>query len=159
LGRCLIAAPARLLLAAGAALFLQTGCDRMRDAVDDGPRVLELSHDTIQLAAGVRLVDVKVVRTAQGDFEPAAIDAKVGDVVRFTADDHGGHALVFDAAHAGPQREFLERTGQMRSPPLISRGAAWVITLDGAVPGVYRFRCTTHDVPGQITVAAHTPAP
>lgn len=35
---------------------------------------------------------------------------------------------------------FLERTSQMRSPPLVDRGSRFVITLEGAPRGRYRFR-------------------
>ena len=149
-------APVRLLVAAGAVVILMAGCDRVRESVgDDGPRVLELSHDTIRLAQGVRLHDVAVRRTAQGDFEPATVQARVGDVIRFTADDNGGHALAFDGAALAPAaRTWIEGSSQVRSPPLISRGAAWVITLDGAPAGDYPFRCTTHDVAGRLTVSA-----
>jgi plastocyanin len=152
-----LTAPVRLLVAAGAVLVLATGCDRVRESVggDEGPRVLELSHDTIRLAEGVRLHDVVVRRTAQGDFEPATVQARVGDVIRFTADDNGGHALAFDGAALTPEaRAWIEGSSQVRSPPLITTGAAWVITLDGAPAGDYPFRCTTHDVAGRLTVGA-----
>lgn len=150
------AAPARLILGAGAVLIALGACDSVRDGIgDDGPRVLELTHDTIRLADGVRLVDVEVKRGAAGDFEPAAVAARTGDVVRFTAADHGGHAIVFEATTLPqPARDFLQRTGQMRSPPLITSGAAWVITLDGAPAGEYPFRCTTHDTAGRLSVTA-----
>jgi plastocyanin len=115
--------------------------------------VLELTHDTIRLEAGVRLHDVSVQRSAAGEFDPAEVAARRGDVVRFTARDNGGHAILFDAASLAPEaHEYLERTGQLRSPPLIETGAAWVITLDGAPAGVYAFRCATHDVVGRIVV-------
>ena len=148
-------APVRQFTRVGALVLLATaaGCERAPDEAD--PRVLELTHDTIQLAEGVSLVDVAVRRDAGGDFEPASVEAKTGDVVRFTAGDDGGHAIVFDgAALTGSAREYLERTGQLRSPPLIARGSAWVITLDGAPAGEYPFRCSTHDSSGRLTVAA-----
>jgi plastocyanin len=120
--------------------------------------VLELTNDTIQLADGVHLRDVEVRRQATGDFEPAAVEADVGDVVRFTAHDRGGHALVFE----GPllqenARQWLGTTGQLRSPPLISDSSAWVISLKDAPPGEYPFRCTTHATTGRLTVRAKAP--
>jgi plastocyanin len=155
--RCFgVAAPARLAGCVGAILFmaLAAGCDRIvPDSADAGPRVIELAHDTIRLADGVTLVDIAVRRSEQGDFEPAAAEARSGDVIRFTAKDRGGHAVVFEGHALDPAiREYLDRTGQLRGPPLIAEDAAWVITLDGAPPGVYRFRCATHDAAGSITV-------
>lgn len=137
------------------AASLLAACDRVAPGGgDQGPRVLELAHDTIRLEAGERLVDVRVRRDAQGDFDPAHAEANVGDYVRFTADDRGGHAIVFATAALDPAvHEFLRRTEQLRSPPLITAGASWVLTLQDAPPGEYPFHCTTHDAPGRLTVS------
>jgi plastocyanin len=144
-------ARAALLVAA----LVSSACDRVVPGGDAGPRVLELAHDTIRLEAGVRLVDVAVRRQQSGDFEPAHVQARQGDVVRFTAEDRAGHAIVFVAPELAPDaRQFLEESGQMRSPPFITDGSAWVITLAGAPPGEYPFHCTTHDVRGRLTVTA-----
>jgi plastocyanin len=135
-------------------VLLAASCDRVAPGSDDGPRIIELAHDTIRLEAGVRLVEVRVARGASGEFEPDPVQAGSGDYVRFTADDRGGHAIVFAGALLQPDaREFLQRTGQLRSPPLITAGASWVITLDGAPAGEYPFHCTTHDAAGTLTVA------
>jgi plastocyanin len=136
---------------------VQAGCG---DGIggDEGPRVLELTNDTIQLADGVHLIDVAVRRQATGDFEPAATEANVGDVIRFTAHDRGGHALVFEGATLQENaKTWLGTTGQLRSPPLISDSSAWVITLKDAPPGEYPFRCTTHAATGRLTVRAKSP--
>lgn len=117
--------------------------------------MLELANDTIQLQEGVSLVDISVRRGEDGDFEPAAAQAAPGDVVRFTAEDNAGHALVFESnSLAADAREFLERTGQMRGPPLIEEGSSWVVTLEGAPAGEYPFRCSTHNAAGRLSVAA-----
>lgn len=146
-------APVRKCTRAGALALLVTAaaCERAPD--EAGPRVLELTHDTLQLADGVSLIDIAVRRDADGDFEPANAEAKIGDVVRFTAADDGGHAIAFEgAALTGAGREFLERTGQLRSPPFVASGSAWVITLEGAPAGEYPFHCTTHSASGGLTV-------
>jgi plastocyanin len=149
-------APARRSSRAGAFLLalasVGAGCDR---AGPDGDRLIELTHDTIRLADSVVLHEVTVSRQATGEFEPAVLQVTAGDVVRFRAGDRGGHAILFDGGALEPEvREYLERTGQMRSPPLITVDAAWVITLDAAPAGEYRFRCATHDVAGSMTVTA-----
>lgn len=136
--------------------MLCAACDRVAPADDSGPRVLELTHDTIHLDEGSRLVDVRVRRTAEGDFDPLRVQAAPGDYVRFSATDGGGHAIVFAAHRLEPAvHEFLERSGQLRSPPLIAEGASWVITLVDAPPGSYPFRCTTHNAAGVLTVTPH----
>jgi plastocyanin len=147
-------AAARVWAALLAVALAGGGCDRVPGiGSDDGPRVLELTHDTIRLEGGVRLIDVEVRRTPQGDFDPAHIEARQGDVLRFTAADLAGHALVFVSPELGAAaRSFLEDSGQLRSPPLITDGSSWVITLDGAPAGEYPFHCTTHDVRGRLTV-------
>ena len=133
-------------------LALMVSCDAV-PGVDTGPRTLELANDTIRLEQGVTLVEVTVRRGADGDFDPAAPVAHTGDVVRFAAADNGGHAIVFESTALAPDaREWLERTGQMRSPPLITSGSAWVVTLDGAPPGDYPFLCSTHSARGRLTV-------
>jgi plastocyanin len=140
-------APARWTLRAGAILLVAvTGCDRPGAA--PGPRVLELAHDTIDLPVDVTLHEVAVRRTQAGEFEPAAVAATVGDVLRFTARDNAGHAVQFDGAALAPAaRDYLERTGQLRGPPLIETGAAWIITFADAPAGEYPFHCAMH--PGQ----------
>jgi plastocyanin len=131
------------------------GCDRVTQSREEGPRVLELAHDTIQLAAGVSLKQIDVARRDAGEFDPAVLQANQGDVVRFTARDRGSHAIVFDSpALDSVAREYLERTGQLRGPPLITTGSAWVITLDGAPAGDYPFRCMTHAATGRLQVLA-----
>ncbi|MBR9990839.1 MAG: hypothetical protein KFH98_13845 [Gemmatimonadetes bacterium] len=147
-------APVRQLARAGALaiLVLTAACDNVPGA---GPRVLELANDTIRLEAGVEIVEVEVRRSADGEFDPAAVEAHTGDVVRFVAGDNGGHAIVFESmALTADVREYLERTGQLRSPPLITTGASWVVTLEGAPAGDYPFRCSTHSVSGRLNVAA-----
>jgi plastocyanin len=134
--------------------MLASACDRVPGSgTDTGPRVIELAHDTIHLEAGERLVDVQVRRDAAGDFEPSHVHAHPGDYVRFTAEDRAGHAIVFDSEGLSDEaRAFLERTGQLHSPPLIPVGATWVITLEGAPAGDYPFRCATHEGRGVLSV-------
>jgi plastocyanin len=137
------------------ACALAAGCDRAGPGGDEGPRVIELAHDTIRLEQGVRLVDIAVRRQADGEFDPADVEARQGDLVRFTAGDGGGHAIAFVGPQLGAEaRSFLEQTGQLRSPPLIVSDASWVITLEGAPPGEYPFHCTTHNVAGRLSVVA-----
>jgi plastocyanin len=137
-----------------AAVLASSACDRVGQPGDEGPRVLELTHDTIRLESGVRLIDVQVRRESSGEFQPPRVEAHVGDVVRFTAGDLAGHAISFVGAELDPAvLGFLEATGQLRSPPLITTDASWVITLEGAPAGEYPFHCSVHNARGHLTVS------
>ena len=120
-------------------------------------RTLELATDTIDLPNGVDLHDVQVQTNAQNkDFTPTQVAAIPGDYLRFQIADSRTHAIVFEVT--GPeQRTFLEQSGQLRSPPLVTNGASWVIALKGAPLGTYGFRCLIHHDAGQLTVAANRP--
>jgi plastocyanin len=149
-------APAAPCGPAGAIFFaVLTALAGCRDVGGSAPRVLELGSDTIVLADSIVLVEVRIGRVDDGDnvIEPASLEANVGDVVRFTSEDRGAHALAFDAAQLDPAaREFLERTAQLRGPPLLEQGAVWVVNLDGAPPGTYPFTCSTHGLRATLTV-------
>lgn len=120
----------------------------------DQPVVLELEGDTVRLPPGVRLIEI-TVRVASHEFEPSTVDARVGDVVRFTARDAGSHAIAFEGARlAGEAHTFLEQTGQLRAPPLLHDGASWIISLADAPVGEYPFRCLTHGAWGRLNVVA-----
>jgi plastocyanin len=135
-------------------MFLISACDDVRPSAESGPRVIELAHDTIRLEPGSMLVEVRVRRSGTGDFDPPRVQAAPGDYIRFEAADGGGHAIVFagDLLSAAG-REFMERTDQLRSPPLIREGASWILTLADAPPGTYPFHCTTHNARGELIIA------
>ncbi len=154
--RGIVAAPAgsRWGLAGVLVFALCAGCDRL--APDRGPATLELEGDTVQLAEGVRLIDVSVAMRAEGgELEPVRVEAVPGDVVRFTTGDNQLHALAFDAgALPADARVFLEQSGQLRSPPLVAQGTQWVVTFEGAPAGEYPLACTTHGARGSIVIGA-----
>ncbi len=152
-----VAAPARSRTGvAGAVLFAVLAvpaCDRL---APEGPQTLELHGDTVQLEAGVRLVEITLAVQEDGsEIAPARAEARPGDVVRFTAGDGRMHAPAFVAEALSPDaRTFLERTGQLRGPPLVETGTQWVITLSGAPVGEYPFICATHGARGTIQVSS-----
>jgi hypothetical protein len=43
---------------------------------------------------------------------------------------------------------------QLRGPPLVNEGAAWVVSLADAPVGRYPFLCRTHGARGRIAVGA-----
>lgn len=140
-------APAhRIIACAGVFVLvcLSAACDR--PAATSGrknDRSLELTSDTIQLATGVTLHDVEVKSGQNSDFKPDQITAKQDDVVRFTSADTRTHALVITAPTA-EAKAALESNGQLRSPPLVSKGQAWVVSLKGVPSGTYTISCISH---------------
>lgn len=118
--------------------------------------MLELESATVMLPIGVKLIEIQVSRgSANDEFEPASESGRVGDVIRFTAKDGHSHALLFDAAQIPSAAvAFLERTRQLRSPPLLHKGASWVISFEGAPAGEYHFTCATHGGGGRIRITS-----
>lgn len=148
-------APAHRLRACAGAFFIcilfSFGCDKAPGiGGGDGDRTLELTGDTIDLASGVTLHDVKVKAAQNVDFEPSQVAAKATDIVRFTVADTRTHALHISAA---PDAEaLLQKSGQLRSPPLVSAGQAWVLSLKGLPAGTYTVGCLSHAGTAVITV-------
>lgn len=121
-------------------------------APGQGPE-LELEDGAVRLEPGARVHEILVSGGGAGEFEPASIRAHPGDVVRFTAGDARTHALVFRSAElAVAVREFLDASYQLRGPPLISPGTAWVVSLAEAPLGSYPFTCLTHGGEGVVSV-------
>jgi plastocyanin len=119
-----------------------------------GGATLHLDTAEVQLEPGVRVHDVRVGGSADADsLDPVVLRARPGDIVRFITDDHRTHAVAFELVRlSDPVRDFLDRTNQLRGPPLVNRGAAWVVVLDEAPAGRYPFICRTHDARGMILV-------
>lgn len=138
-------APAHTIRVCAGVLLLSalSACEDGIRRGNSGPRTLELDSDTVQLESGVTLHDVKIRSTAAGDFEPAAVTAKSGDVVRFTSADARTHALSIQPPGEAA-RAALAAANQLRSPPLIAQGTAWVISLKGVPAGTYTVSCLSH---------------
>ena len=135
-----------------AAALAACGGDRRGNAA--ATHRLPLGADTIELGAGVTVHDVRLGGDAAGaGIHPETVTARVGDILRFVAADARGYAVSFgDSTLAPVTRAFLERTHQLRGPPLITTGATWVISLEGAPAGRYPFRSLTRDAAGLLVV-------
>ncbi len=72
---------------------------------------------------------------------PSRVVVRSGDRVRFTTVDRRVHTIRFatDDMSEGA-RDFLEATGQERSPPLLERGAVFEVWFREAPRGFYPFR-------------------
>ena len=118
-----------------------------------GPQMLELDSASLPLPDSIRLVVIHLDRGQAADFAPADVAVRVGDIVRFEAKDAAAHAVAFEGAALSPEaRRFLEVAGQMRSPPLVGKGNAWVVSFAHAPTGDYPYRCATHGAPGRVVV-------
>lgn len=138
------------------ALALATlACDSAREPEERA--VIELAEDTIRLERGVTITDILVrSRTADAPpLQPDTVRVTSGDVVRFISADNHPHAIAFESALLAPQvEEFLRGTGQLRGPPLITEGASWIVSLEGAPPGAYHFIDLSQNARGLVLVAA-----
>jgi plastocyanin len=132
------------------ALLAIVGCEAVNGG---GGATIQLDTAEVQLA-GAHVHDFVIAGQADTDsIAPAAVRVQVGDAVRFTTGDHRTHAMAFDADRLDPPiREYLERTNQLRGPPLVNRGASWVVVLEDAPPGRYPFLCRSHDARGVVVV-------
>lgn len=139
-----------LLLALVIGPFTLGGCDTV-----GGGATIEL--DSARLSIPGTAHDVRITGAGAIDsIVPATIEADPGDAVRFIS-DRRPHALTFTAGSlAPPVREFLERTGQLRGPPLVNEGASWVVLLEDAPAGRYPFHCRSHDASGELVVTGDT---
>lgn len=151
-------APARLPWQLAGAVVLcvfLTGCERPGgDSTEaEGPRVLQLDSSSITLPDSVRLTVVMLDRTIAADMDRPNVELRVSDIIRFESRDGGGHAIAFDGTALAPAgRVWLEHTGQLRSPPLVAAGNAWVVSFSEAPPGDYPFLCVTHGGRGMVRV-------
>ncbi|MFC1661369.1 hypothetical protein ACFL3S_07970 [Gemmatimonadota bacterium] len=76
---------------------------------------------------------------------PSRVRAAPGDAVVFETVDHRVHTVSFFPDSLSPGGlAFLERTGGLSSPPLVTRGSTFVVVLDGAPPGRYSFLSEGH---------------
>lgn len=103
-------------------------------------------------AAQGQVIEVKMVTTqggASGVFEPAEVNAKKGDIIRFTTDGAAAHNASFPAGE-NPAGATLPAAG----PYLTTAGATYdvPVTMD---PGSYTFVCDPHaamGMKGKLTV-------
>jgi plastocyanin len=115
---------------------------------------IQLDTADVDLERGAALHEVHIVGAGPTDaIAPAGLRVRPGDAVRFVTDDHRTHAIGFDVDRLDPDvREYLDRTNQLRGPPLVHQGGAWVVVLEDAPPGRYPFLCRTHGVRGVLLV-------
>lgn len=110
-----------------------------------------------------KTVEVKMVGDAAGyRFEPAHVDIKTGDAVKFVVVSMGPHNVAFDAAKipadvkAQLDANFgADKMAELSSGLKMNPGDAITISFGGIKPGTYEFNCTPHlamGMKGSVTV-------
>jgi plastocyanin len=115
---------------AGAFVFallfvVATGCDRTKSggarSDEKGPRELELTNDTLQIPDSIHVATVRIDRSKAAELEPASVNLRTGDLLRFISNDAGAHAIAFNGEGMSAEaRDSLEKSGQMRIPPFLA---------------------------------------
>lgn len=109
-----------------AALVIHTAAPRATAQADSEPQTII-----------VKMVDKS---TGQWRFEPADIEVRVGDTVRFVQEDFVPHNVEFTSSPKGSQIEAI-RIG----PFLMAKGETYDVVVDGRfVEGTYKYVCTPH---------------
>jgi plastocyanin len=84
-------------------------------------------------------------RGAEEHAVPTRLIIESGDAVEFWTADHRVHTVRFPVDSLGPgSRQFLEGTGQLAGPPLVSRGSRFVVRFEDAPNGRYPFEVMGH---------------
>lgn len=102
--------------------------------------------DTAPPDATPSVVEVHLVDKGGGQwrFEPAAIQAHPGDVIRFIQDDVVPHNVEFKKTPAGANLGAAKM-----GPFLLAKGDTYELNIDARfVAGEYAFSCTPHEVMG-----------
>lgn len=103
----------------------------IRDSLGIGPRVA--LH---RIALGGDRDSERIV--------PSELRVEEGDVVAFETVDGRIHELAFEPDSLAPDiLDFLRKTRQLRSPPLMNLGTRFLVDLEDAPEGRYVFRGRT----------------
>lgn len=104
---------------------------------------------------------VHTVVVTGGDLEvaePSLDTVPVGAWVQFVSGDWLVHEVAFEADGLAPSvRSFLDRTSQMASPPLLELDARFVVSLEGAPPGLYPYLLQGNGGPGRGLIVVTDP--
>ena len=83
-------------------------------------------------------------------LEPREVVIEAGAFVEFVTTDWRVHEVIFALDSLSREaREFLERTDQVASPPLLQRESRFVVWFDGAPAGRYPFVVEGNTSPGR----------
>ena len=89
--------------------------------------------------------------------EPREVTVPQDAYVEFVTTDSWVHEVRFELDSLdGPARDFLERTDQRDSPPMVNADSRFVVSMRGAPTGRYPFRVEGNGTPvsGAVVVAS-----
>jgi len=102
---------------------------------------------TVLLTGG----EIEVADPVIDSVEPSAF-------VQFVTADWFVHEVRFEADSLGAEaRDFLERTEQMASPPLLYKDSRFVVSFEGAPPGMYPYLLEGNGQPGRGLIVVSDP--
>ena len=92
-----------------------------------------------------------VIRGGDGEHaDPSETVVTSGSYVEFVTGDWLVHEIVFELDSLGiAARNFLERTDQVASPPLITQDSRYVVHFSDGPPGRYPFLLEGSGAPGR----------
>ena len=126
----------RRLVAATLLLLSGMGCKPIDPTLlPDAQLISELG-----LTERDRVHTVSLTTEADERADPDSIIVQIGDYLQFVSSDWLIHEVRFDSAEMSDRtRSFMIVTDQMRSPPLLQRGARYVLSFADAPQGAYPF--------------------
>jgi plastocyanin len=146
----------RLLLLA-ATLIAAGSCEPPPDP-DTLPDQLLQAELGLTAADRVHRVALTGGETEQAD--PVVVSIEPGSHVEFVTSDWLIHEVIFERdSVAGDRWEFLERTDQTASPPLIDKESRYVLSFVGAPVGRYPYRIEGNGGPGRGVIVVAEPVP
>jgi plastocyanin len=101
----------------------------------------QLLRDSLSLGDDDRVHRVQLVTSGNREApDPAVLDVQPGDYVQFVTGDHRVHAISFHLDSVSAQAaDFLRKSGQEGSPPMVVPESRFVVTFADAPPGRYPF--------------------
>jgi len=119
------------------------GCRGPGEGVPDGSGE---DAQALGLPSGAQIHQITLGgRGSEEHAVPTLIQAFPGDGVVFRTVDHRVHTLEFISDSLTPEvHAFLESTGQIASPPLVSRGSRFILRLQNAPLGRYLYVSEGH---------------
>jgi len=95
---------------------------------------------TLGLDVDQRVHTIAVTTGVNERSDPDSLAVLPGDFVEFVSTDWFVHEVRFDVdALEADARDFLARTEQLASPPLLQRDARFVVSFEGAPVGRYPY--------------------